>query len=357
MYSKSKLLIGVDAKMQGSIEKKCPSNIAIVKYWGKYGNQLPRNPSVSFTLTNAFTKTKLKYQTRNGGDKHKEISLKFNFEGKENEVFRLKQVKFLESLLTIFPFLGQMDLSIESSNSFPHSAGIASSASSMGALALCLCELEQQLFGGLEAEEDFLKKASYVARLGSGSACRSVYKNAAIWGTVSEYANSSNLYAVPFGSEIHPIFEDYHDDILIVGKGEKSVSSRMGHGLMVGNPYSAPRYKQARNRMSETILALKTGDLELFGQICEDEAMTLHALMMASSPSFTLMRPNTIAVIEQLRAFRAETKLPIYFTLDAGPNPHVFYPDGMRDKIEPFIEEILKPFCENQRIIKDIVVA
>ena len=341
-----------DAK--GQILCKCPSNIAIIKYWGKYGVQLPRNPSISFTLNNAFTETLLTYQVKEQFDN--QIDLLFYFEGKENEAFKAKQVKFLNSLLPIFPFLTQLHIKIESQNSFPHSAGIASSASSMATLAMCLCSLEVQLFQNeAEGSTNFLQKASYIARLGSGSACRSVYPKMAVWGATPDVEGSSDEYAVPFEHEMHNVFKTFHDDILIASKGEKSVSSRMGHGLMDNNPFAEPRYAQARSRMSTLISVLKTGDVETFGQICEDEAMTLHALMMTNSPWFTLLKPNTLKMIEILRGYREETKLPIYFSLDAGPNLHLLYPHNVENDVKNLIDNELRQYCEGGQVIFDHV--
>ncbi len=133
----------------GDIHWQSPSNIAIVKYWGKHGQQLPRNPSISFTLQAAYTETELSYVPRETAGE--EISLDFFFEGQAQPAFAQKIVKFLGALATeeILPFLTQFHLTIHSANSFPHSAGIASSASSMSALALCLCSMEQELFGTL----------------------------------------------------------------------------------------------------------------------------------------------------------------------------------------------------------------
>ena len=349
------------AEQAGEITCKCPSNIAIIKYWGKHGVQLPRNPSISFTLNNAFTETKLTYKTKEKFNNS--IDLEFYFEGKENEAFRAKQFKFLNTLLPIFPFLTQVHLKIESHNSFPHSAGIASSASSMAALAMCLCTLENRLFmdNALASESvategyDFLKKASYIARLGSGSACRSVYPTMAVWGKCADVEGSSDEYAVPFENEIHEVFKTFHDDILIASRGEKSVSSRMGHGLMDNNPYAEPRYAQARSRMSAVIAALKTGDIETFGQICEDEAMTLHALMMTNSPWFTLLKPNTLKMIEILRGYREATKTPVFFSLDAGPNLHVLYPHAVENDVKMLITNELQQYCENEQVIYDRV--
>ena len=353
MFDNPALILDATATPSGTINWKSPSNLAIVKYWGKYGIQFPHNPSISFTLENAFTQTILDYAPKT--DQGKGISLDFTFHGEENEAFRAKMIKFLESILPIFPFLNQLHLRVRSGNSFPHSAGIASSASSMSALALCLCTLEDELFQTLQDDELFDKKASYVARLGSGSACRSIYGGMAAWGETSTIIGSSNEYAVPFSKELHSLYKNFHDDILIASQGEKSVSSRAGHALMKGNPYAAPRYQQANDRMQQLIEVLKNGDLETFGKITENEALTLHALMMTSDPSYILMRPNSLKMIALIRQYRADTKHPIYFSLDAGPNLHVLYPESVIHEVRPFIEEQLVPLCEENMWISDWV--
>ena len=340
--------------MTNQITWRSPSNIAIIKYWGKHGVQLPRNPSISFTLNNAFTEMTLSFRHKEKLDN--KISLDFHFEERDKiEKFRQKIVVFLESQLPVFPFLTELDLKIESSNSFPHSAGIASSASSMSALALCLCSLENEFLGKNTEGDIFFKKASEIARLASGSACRSVYPTMAVWGKCENVKGSSDSYAVGFEAEIHDVFKSYHDDILIAATGEKSVSSRMGHGLMNDNPFATPRYQQARDRMSRLISILKAGDVDAFGQIAEDEAMTLHALMMTTSPWFTLLKPNTLKMIEILRGWREATKVPAYFSLDAGPNLHLLYPDAFENEVKELINNELKQHCENQRVIFDTV--
>lgn len=344
--------------MEQKISWRSPSNIAIIKYWGKYGVQLPRNPNVSFTLDKAFTETTLRFRKKTANQNLNEVNLDFSFENAPNEPFRLKQLKFLTSILPIFPFLSRYDLSISSANSFPHSAGIASSASSMSALALCLCEMENAILD-IDTEgssmTDFFNKASVIARLGSGSACRSVFPTMAAWGVCSDIKGSNNDYAVGIEQNIHNDFKTYHDAILIASRGEKSVSSRMGHGLMENNPFAAPRYQQATERMSAVVSALKSGDVWAFGQIAEDEAMTLHALMMTSSPSFTLLKPNTLRMIEILREWREATKLPAFFSLDAGPNLHLLYPDSIKNEVKQLIINELQPLCEDGTVIFDKV--
>src|SRR5690606_20339584 len=113
---------------------RCPSNIAIVKYWGKKGMQIPCNPSVSMTLSEAFTEIKLEtFEKKNEG-----VELEYFFEGERNDSFQKRVVTYLETNMKHFPYLNEVALRIHSHNSFPHSTGIASSASAFGAIALSL---------------------------------------------------------------------------------------------------------------------------------------------------------------------------------------------------------------------------
>ncbi len=355
-YTNHRLILGEEkSQAKGEIIWRSPSNIALVKYWGKYGQQLPRNPSVSFTLSNAFTDTLLEYKPKSDSSEEG-IGLEFFFGGQKNDAFEDRIRKFLESLLPTFPFLKQLHITLRSGNSFPHSAGIASSASAMSALALCLCSLEDRLFGTLQQDEEFDKKASYIARLGSGSACRSIYPVAAVWGKTSTLDNSSNEYAVPLlEDQIHPIFKDYLDDILIIASSTKKVSSTAGHALMDNHSFAEARYQQANRNMDRMLKALATGDLDLFGWVAEEEAMTLHALMMSSHPSYVLLQPNTLTAIEKVRDFRKQTQLPLYFTLDAGPNLHLLYPMEHVAEIRGFVMQELSPLCENNKFLDDHV--
>lgn len=352
-YHNPKLILDSSATKDGSVSWQSPSNIALVKYWGKYGRQLPQNPSISLTLDAAHTQTQVAYTSHK--DKARDIDLDFRFEGEPNEAFAQKIQKFLGGITEIFPFLKQLKLTVESRNSFPHSSGIASSASSMSALALCLCSMEAELFGTLQDDTEFQQKASFVARLGSGSASRSIYSHAAVWGESGEVRGSSNLFAIPYQGKIHPIFHDFHDDILIVSQGEKAVSSRAGHALMDGNDYAAPRYQQARQRLHRLLPAMSAGDLETFGMITENEALTLHALMMTSNPPYILMQPRSLDMIQRIQGFRHDTGLPVYFTLDAGPNIHLLYPSSAKEAVRGFVQDALLPLCEDKQMIADKV--
>ena len=329
--------------MNNQIIKRSPSNIAIVKYWGKHGTQLPNNPSISFTLSNCFTETKITYS------ENESMSLEFYFEGKENPVFKAKIEKYLNENRRYFSFLNNLDLKIESYNSFPHSSGIASSASSMSALIMCLLEIKYK-----DAKID-LREASYLSRLASGSAARSVYPTMTLWGKTPSLPDSSDEYAIPIGEMINPVFKTYHDSILIVSSKEKSVSSRAGHSLMDNHPMAESRYATARRNTEDLLTILKQGDLEGFIRITESEANQLHDLMSTSTPSYTLKEPNTIRIIDEILNFRKDTGLPVCYTLDAGPNVHLLYPDSCSKEVHTFIEENLKNYCFDNKYIDDIV--
>jgi diphosphomevalonate decarboxylase len=328
----------------GGTRWQSPSNIALVKYWGKKGKQLPQNPSISFTLSQCRTETSVFYE------KSDKFSLDFSFEGKPNEAFRAKIEQFLLEQREFFPFIDQLDLRIQSRNTFPHSSGIASSASSMSALVLCLLDIESAAKGTNAIDRT---KASYFSRLASGSACRSVFPQMALWGTTPAMNDSSDDYAVSLEHEIAPVFRDFRDSILIVSDAQKTVSSRAGHALMDTNPYAASRYATAKQNVSLLLDALRTGDLETFIRITESEAMQLHALMMCSEPSFILMKPDTLKIIESLRSFRREMDIPVCFTLDAGPNVHILYPAQYAEMVERFIMDELETYCTGGLWIAD----
>ena len=337
-------------KNEGKVTYKSPSNIALVKYWGKKENQIPANPSISFTLDACATTTTVSY--RKLDVKASDFSFDLVFEGKPKEDFKPKIKTFFNRIEEYLPFLKEYHFSIETSNSFPHSSGIASSASGMSALALCLMEIERELNSNLTADH-FNKKASFLARLGSGSACRSIQGDLVQWGDHADIEGSSDLYAVKFPNEVHPIFKKYHDTILLVDKGQKQVSSTVGHDLMHNHPFAKNRFDQAHKNLTKLKSVFAIGDLDEFIEIVESEALTLHAMMMTSLPYFVLMKPNTLQIINKIWAFRESSNTHVCFTLDAGANVHVLYPESEKEIVYQFIKDELVAFCENGQYLCD----
>ena len=331
-----------------SFQWSAPSNIALVKYWGKKENQIPANPSISFTLNNCKTVTKLTVLKK---EDKEEFSFNLLFEGKPKEDFKPKIQKFLERIELYCPFLKDYHLTIDTENTFPHSSGIASSASGMGALAINIMNLEKTINPSI-SDDYFYQKASFLARLGSGSACRSIKGEVIVWGNHKEIENSSDLFGVEF-SEVHSNFKNFQDTILLVDKGEKQVSSTVGHDLMHNHPYAAKRFEQAHENLSKIKAILSAGNVSEFIKIVESEALTLHAMMMTSMPYFILMKPNTLEIINKIWKFRYETHIPVCFTLDAGANVHVLYPENVKEKVLEFIKNELVGYCQNGQYICD----
>lgn len=328
---------------------KSPSNIALIKYWGKRDFQLPQNPSLSFSLKNCFTETSVEYSIRKGV----KPALSFSFEGKSMEKFRERILDYLDAVTEYLPFLKELDLQIESVNSFPHSSGIASSASSMSALALCLVTMEKDIYGNKLTDEAMFQKASFLARIGSGSAARSVYGGWVEWGSSKFVENSSDEVGIPLKSDLADDYNSLCDAILITSSGEKKKSSRRGHGLMTAHPFAETRYKQARENLGHLLSAMQQDDDNNFIRIAEQEALTLHAMMMTSEPGFTLMNANSWKIIDAIRNFREKQGVFATFTLDAGPNVHLIYKNKDKDKILNLIENDLIRNCENDYWIDD----
>lgn len=333
----------------GSFRWSSPSNIALVKYWGKKDKQIPANPSLSFTLKNCKTITSLSFAKK---ENQANFSFDLLFEGKSKEDFKPKIEQFFERIFIYLPFLKEYHFTIDTENTFPHSSGIASSASGMAALAMNLMSLEKALNPEM-TEDYFYHKASFLARLGSGSACRSIEGKVVVWGNHDNIKGSSDLFGVEFPNTIHKNFKNFQDTILLVDKGEKQVSSSVGHNLMNGHPFSKRRFVQAHENLEKLISIFENGNLDEFIAIIESEALTLHAMMMTSIPYFILIKPNTLEIINAIWRYRNKTKIPVCFTLDAGANVHVLYPENVKESVLQFIKAELVGFCQNAQYICD----
>lgn len=332
-----------------TVTESCPSNIALIKYWGKYKDQIPANPSISYTLNHCKTNTTIEFLA------NEPFSVQTFLSGNEEVKFAEKIEKYFRNIEQYLPWILKGSYIIRTENTFPHSSGIASSASGFGAVAKCLMKFDD-VFSEKKSEES-VRKASFLARLGSGSACRSLYEGLVVWGDSDEVNGSSDLFAVKYPDEdVHDIFKDFNDWVLLIHEGQKSVSSTVGHGLMNTNPYAERRFQEARENFVPMKEILRNGDLQGFIKLVEHEALTLHAMMMMSDPAFILMRTGTLEVINKIWDFRRETGLPLFFTLDAGANVHLLFPnEGSEDQIKTFIEKELLQHTQKNGVVKDVM--
>ncbi|MDG1398453.1 MAG: diphosphomevalonate decarboxylase [Polaribacter sp.] len=347
----AQFLVKSDLKFvdKASYTWQTPSNIALVKYWGKRNPQIPKNASISFTLNNCHTITTIDFVKQQKSDI---ANFDLFFEGKEKEEFKPKIAEFFNRIQAYCPYMFDYKMIINSENSFPHSSGIASSASGLSAISMCLMSLEKDMNPNLSSE--FInKKASFLARLGSGSASRSIEGPLVVWGKHPDIEGSSDLFGVQFPNKVHPIFSNYQDVILLVDKGEKQVSSTIGHNLMHNHPYAENRFKQANENLGKMATILQNGDIESFINLVESEALTLHAMMLTSNPYFILMKPNTLEIINRIWEYRQEKNSNICFTLDAGANVHVLFPQKEKENVLQFIENELSKFCQKKQYICD----
>ncbi len=334
-----------------TVSASCPSNIALIKYWGKYTNQIPANPSISYTLNNCKTNTTMEFFA------DEPFSVQTFLSGNEEVKFAEKISTYFKNIQQYLPWILKGKYIIKTENTFPHSSGIASSASGFGAIASCLMELDGIFSPNIQHPTSSSKKASFLARLGSGSACRSLYDGLVVWGKNDEVEGSSDLFAVKYpDEEIHPIFKNFNDWVLLIHEGQKSVSSTVGHGLMNTNPYAERRFQEARENFVPMKEILKSGDLQKFITLVEHEALTLHAMMMMSEPAFILMKTGTLEVINKLWKFRKETGNPLFFTLDAGANVHLLFPENETSRaIKDFISAELLPHTQKGGVVKDFM--
>ena len=334
----------------GKISWRSPSNIALVKYWGKKGVQLPGNPSVGMTLSGCFTETSIEF--KKNGEKN-DLTFRFYFDDQIHIHFEKRLKDFLALAGKQLPSIRSLHLIINSKNSFPHSAGIASSASAFSSLALCLCSIDRKLSGKSIPDEEFFRKASFLARLGSGSSCRSVYGGWTLWGETAGIENSSDNYAIPVSRLVHKNFLTYYDAILLVNSEEKPISSSKGHRLMRSNPYREVRTDTGKKNTLKLLHALTQGNEKIFRDVVESEAASLHAMFLTSRPYYILIKPETLHILNLLKIFRKETGLEFSFTLDAGPNIHLLYGDDIRSRMLSFIRSELLQYCEKGKWIDD----
>ncbi len=333
----------------GEVRWKCPSNIALVKYWGKRNFQLPMNPSISMTLKNCTTDIHIEYEIQHT---HNKPIWDFSMNGSADDTTQRRVQNYLEHITRYLPFILNYRLMIKSTNNFPHAAGIASSASAFGALALALCSIENDFYLTLNNAEEFFRKASFLARLGSGSASRSVYGGYVCWGENDNLQNSSDETAVSL-YKIDDIYHEMCDTILVVDSSQKLVSSSEGHRLMANHMFEKQRYSQAYDNISDILKYLRKGSVYDFMELVEKEALTLHAMMMTSSSPYVLIQPNTLEIMQRVTHYRRKQYIPVGFTLDAGPNVHILYPQSVANEVNMFIQSELLSFCENGRYIYD----
>lgn len=276
-------------------------NIAFIKYWGNHDDhlRLPANPSLSMNLAGLFTVTSVTFDPGLPGDQ-----LAIN--GAPATGPALERVTALLDLVRVQAGLNQ-PARIESANNFPMGSGIASSASAFAALSLASAAA-----AGLNLDEAALSR---LARRGSGSASRSVPGGYCQWQTGDDLTSIA-VSVAPAD------FWDLRDIVVISSQEHKPVGSSGGHTLAGTSSLQAARVAGVPERLRLCRAALLARDLPALGEVIEEDAIIMHAVMMTGRPPLYYWNPTTVAVIQAVQEWR-QAGLPVYFTIDAGPNVHL----------------------------------
>lgn len=296
-----------------SVTATAHANLAFVKYWGKvdFKLNLPVNGSVSMNLSAAQTTTTATFDGRYTSD----TVIVAGEELDPDAPFARKVRAHLDRVRA----LAGMDTwaKVETANNFPQGAGFASSAS--GFAALTLAATRAAGLGDLDE-----KALSRLARVGSGSACRSIPGGFVEW---LAGMNDATSYAVQVAPPDH---WDIRDVAVVVSRGEKQVPSTDGHKLVANSPYWQARKAHVLHRVNRVTHAIKARQFERFGRELEAEAMEMHAVALTSAHTqngawtsgIYYLEPDTLALMRAAQDWRAGG-LPVYFTLDAGPTVHL----------------------------------
>lgn len=314
-----------------------PANIAFIKYWGIRDESLviPTNPSISMTLSRCVSTCTAEFDPERTDDE-----IWFRRSGGEFEPaaegFARPVRRHLETLRDRAGKRGGFRIRTE--NSFPTGAGIASSASGFSALTLAACEA----LGSPPADAG---EASVLARLsGSGSAARSVLGGYVQWPATDPLKDAQ---AEQIATAAH---WDLCDVVAVVDETPKEVSSREGHRRAPSSPRFAPRLNELGARLRVVRDAIERRDIEALGDTVETEAIDLHQVAMTSKPPIYYWTGGTFAVLWSIRALRSEG-VPVWATIDAGPNVHAICPAGFEGRVAAAFESM----TEVHRVLVDRV--
>ncbi|EPJ44563.1 MAG: diphosphomevalonate decarboxylase [Osedax symbiont Rs1] len=288
----------LDAKDRA--EAFAPSNIALCKYWGKRDLELnlPVNSSLSISLAHLGSRTTISHST-SGVDQ-----VKLN-----NKVLPLDSVfsgKVL-AFVKLFRRQQQVPLLIDTHNNIPTAAGLASSASGFAALMLALDD-----FFNLHLDKQVL---SAFARMGSGSASRSIFSGFVRW-DMGSAADGMDSCAVALSQQWHTL----RIGLIKVASSQKPVDSSSGMNRTIA---SSKLYSSWPEQAAEDLFtienAIDSQDFDALGCCAEQNAMSMHATMLSAWPPLVYWLPESLAVMQQVWRLRA-AGIAVYFTMDAGPN-------------------------------------
>ncbi|HSJ59222.1 MAG TPA: diphosphomevalonate decarboxylase [Anaerolineae bacterium] len=293
-------------------------NIAFIKYWGQADAalNLPANPSLSMNLAALTTVTTVEFHDSLAADSVTIDGRPASGQPLARVVAHLDRVRALAGI--------EARARVASRNDFPAGTGLASSASAFAALSLA-----GSLAAGLRLDEAALSR---LARLASGSACRSVPAGFCLWAGGDDESSYARQVAPPRHWALH-------DVVAVVSHAHKAVGSYDGHGLAPTSAFHACRLAAVPALLDDALGAIEARDMATLGAAAEGDALAMHGVMLTSLPSLLYWLPGTVAVMNAVRAWRAEG-IEVYFTLDAGPNVHCLCDEPAAIEVESRLREL-----------------
>ena len=302
------------------------TNIAFVKYWGKHPRWeeylVPTKSSLSFTVRDLHTETELKAEPGKGGVK------RFVLNGKEVQPESKDYKKISEYIDRLTRYvsdeIGQYDYWIESKNNFPTAAGLASSASGFAALTKALfSELSREHSWADEILKD-PKKLSAVARLGSGSASRSISTGVTLWRRGWDQDDFDPVWD-SYAEKVLPAPEDLAIVYVFVKRTRKKISSRNAMRISIRtSPFYWNWVEIEENGIGADIRAIEKRDWQTFFKRVMQHSNSFHAICRSSYPPIEYLADDSIKIMERISEFNREYGTVAAYTFDAGPNPVIF---------------------------------
>jgi diphosphomevalonate decarboxylase len=328
-------------------------NIALIKYWGRAKNQpsylnIPTNDSISMTKESIKDdKSQIELIT------HTTIEFSENFNedvgflksGDKLVPFSKIQMKRIKKVVNPLRELADTGLHFKmvSENKFPTAAGLASSASAFAALAT---STNKALDLNLNK-----KKLSTYARLGSGSAARSIHGGFVCW-------NKGHSHETSYAEQLCECNEfNLSAVIAVIDRGEKEVSSDIGLNYAHSSIFNPIKIKESQKQAKEVKQAIQDNDFTTVGKISEKNCLYMHSVMMTGDPPLFYWNPDTLKVIKAVvklrnkffKSYKIVKKgvnqkelegIKCYFTVDAGPNIHCLCRSEDLDEVEKFVQGI-----------------
>jgi diphosphomevalonate decarboxylase len=291
------------------------SNIALIKYWGNRDEKLrlPSNSSLSMNLAGVETTTTVEFVE--GLDQDRVV---IGGEAQSGSTYeRVAAQLDLVRARADLPLRAR----VESRNNFPSGVGIASSASAFAALSMAAAAA-----AGLALSE---RELTVLARHGSGSAARSI-PTGFVELTAGEGEDASSAVAYSIAPPDH---WDLMDVIAVVSQKHKTIGSSSGHALARSSPLQAARVSSVPERLQRCREALLGRDFATLAEVSELDSTVMHAVMMTSTPALFYWEPITLAIMRSVRRWRGEG-LPVFYSIDAGPNVHCLCPAEHAGEVE-----------------------